>query len=111
MKVIRRFINDNIEHDDLDGMADDQLSPYYLDECDVCSLFRNQTPEQLSKLMIKVSKEVIGKNVGSTILRKVIVSNKYQSLKHETAEQEAFAKSIGHSLAVENLIYNKNIGE
>ena len=92
-------------------MADDQLSPYYLDECDVYSLFRNQTPEQLSKLMIKVSKEVIGKNVGSTILRKGIVSNKYQSLKHETAEQEAFAKSIGHSLAVENLIYNKNIGE
>ena len=27
------------------------------------------------------------------------------------AEQEAFAKAIGHSLHVENLIYNKNIGE
>ena len=74
-------------------------------------LFNNYSPEQLSKLMIKVSKEIIGKNVGSAILRKVVISHKYQATKDQTQEQEAFAKAIGHSLAIENLIYNKNIGE
>ena len=110
---IRKLIHANIHLDESFGdtaSQGDQLSQFFLDDGPV-SLFRNQTPEQLSKLMIKVSGETIGKNVGSTILRKVIVSTKYQSLKHETAAQEAFAKSIGHSLAVENLIYNKNIGE
>lgn len=105
---IKRFIRANITYDD--NMADDQLSPFFLDDGPT-SLFRNQTPEQLSKLMIKISGEIIGVGVGTNILRKVIVSTNYQSLKHQTAEQEAFAKSIGHSLAVENLIYNKNIGE
>ena len=69
------------------------------------------TPEQLSKLMIKVSKEVIGKNVGSAILRKVVVSHYYQTTKEKTQEQETFAHAIGHSQSIQNLIYNKNIGE
>ena len=42
------------------------------------------SPEQLSKLMIKVSKEIIGKNVGSAILRKVVISHKYQATKDQT---------------------------
>tara|TARA_R100001015_G_C4618246_1_gene174704 strand:- start:488 stop:1492 length:1005 start_codon:yes stop_codon:yes gene_type:complete len=69
------------------------------------------SPEYLSQIMLKVSEDVIGKRVGSAILRKVVVSHKYQSTKNQTQEQEAFAKSIGHSLQVENLIYNKDIGE
>lgn len=113
-RIIRKFIGDNISYDECFGdtaSQGDQLSKFFLDDHVPCSLFHNQSPEQLSKLMIKVSKEVIGKNVGSAILRKVVVSHKYQTLKHQTSDQEAFAKSIGHSLAVENLIYNKNIGE
>ena len=103
-KIIRAFIRDNLDHE-----PDDESMPSFIDGN--VSLFGNQTPEQLSKLMIRVSKEIIGKNVGSAILRKVVVSHKYQATKDQTQEQEAFAKSIGHSLAVENLIYNKNIGE
>jgi len=69
------------------------------------------TPEQLSKLMIKVSQKIIGKNVGSAILRKVVVSHYYQTTKEKTQEQETFAHAIGHSQSIQNLIYNKNIGE
>ncbi len=75
------------------------------------TLFGTTSPEYLSQKMLKVSEDVIGKRVGSAILRKVIVSHKYQATKDQTQEQEAFAKSIGHSLQVENLIYNKDIGE
>ena len=69
------------------------------------------SPEYLSQLMLKVSEDVIGKRVGSAIIRKVVVSHKYQATKLATQEQEIFAKAIGHSLSVENLIYNKDIGE
>lgn len=98
-KIIRKYLKDKPESD------------YSISHNSSTFLYNYTSPEQLSKLMIKVSKEIIGKNVGSAILRKVVVSHKYQATKDQTQEQEAFAKSIGHSLAVENLIYNKNIGE
>jgi len=103
-KFIRVFIRDNVEYE-----PDDESMPSFIDGN--VSLFVNQTPEQLSKLMIRISKKIIGKNVGSAILRKVVVSHKYQATKAATQDQEAFAKAIGHSLHVENLIYNKDIGE
>jgi len=88
-KLIRKYIKDrNI-------VELQQLFPY--------------TPEQLSQLMIEVSNRHIGKSVSSAILRKLIVSHRYQKTKEQTQEQIEFANSIGHSIETENLIYNKNI--
>ena len=96
-KIIRKYIKDaEIEYG---GLGFER------------TLFNTTSPEYLSQKMLKVSEEVIGKRVGSAILRKVVVSSKYQATKDQTQEQEEFAKSIGHSLSVENLIYNKDIGE
>jgi hypothetical protein len=67
------------------------------------------TPEHLSMIMREVSTKHIGKAVSSAILRKVVVSHKYQKTKKQTQEQIDFAKSIGHNIETENLIYNKEV--
>ena len=69
------------------------------------------TPEHLSMIMREVSTKFIGKAVSSAILRKVVVSHKYQKTKKQTQEQIEFAKSIGHTIETENLIYNKEVSD
>lgn len=88
-KILRKYIKDN------NIASGDMLFPY--------------SPEYLSQLMVSTSQKYISKSVGSQIIRKVIVSYHYQATKDKTQEQEAFAKSIGHSLAIENLVYNKSL--
>ena len=109
-KIIRKHFNryGSVSKSKSMGYSDPYNKPIFIYDLQNNGAY---SPEQLSKLMIRVSKEIIGKNVGSAILRKVVVSHKYQATKDQTQEQEAFAKAIGHSLHVENLIYNKNIGE
>ena len=59
---------------------------------------------QLSQILIKYSKKYIGKSLGSTMLRKIILSDKFGELKKE---QEKFSKITGHSIATMNSVYIK----
>tara|TARA_R110000803_G_scaffold30735_1_gene69090 strand:+ start:96 stop:1007 length:912 start_codon:yes stop_codon:yes gene_type:complete len=69
----------------------------------------NFSKNYLSQLLIRISKKYIGKNIGSLMIRKIISSDKF--LEHKQSdifkEQEAHAKSIGHSVKMENLVYVK----
>ena len=58
----------------------------------------------VSQLLIKTSQKYIQKNISTTLIRKIVSSHKFLDSK---LEQEAHAKSIGHSVATENLVYIK----
>lgn len=62
------------------------------------------TKNNLSQLLIKTSQKYIQKNISTTLIRKIVSSHKFLDSK---LEQEAHAKSIGHSVATENLVYIK----
>ena len=59
---------------------------------------------QLSQLLIKYSKKYIGKSISTTMLRKIVLSDKFGKLKKE---QEEMAKVTGHSVATMNQVYIK----
>lgn len=72
-------------------------------------LFKSSTGKalsrnQLSQLLIKYSKRYIGKSISTTILRKIILSDKFGELKKE---QEKMASITGHSVATMNSVYVK----
>ena len=62
---------------------------------------------QLSKLLTRVSQKYINKNISTTLIRKIVIHHFFGETKKAKAEQEAFAKKVGHTLAVEDMIYNK----
>ena len=62
------------------------------------------TPNYMSQLLIKTSHKYIDKNISSTMIRKIISSDKFLGAKEE---QIAHAKQLGHSIQTENLIYVK----
>lgn len=70
---------------------------------DIVDVNRNQ----LSKLLTRVSQKYINKNISTTLIRKIVIHHHFGTLKKAKAEQEAFAKKVGHTLAVEDMIYNK----
>jgi len=59
---------------------------------------------QLSQILIKYSKKYIGKSIGTTMLRKIVLSDKFGELKKE---QEKMAQITGHSVATMNNVYIK----
>ena len=62
------------------------------------------TPNYMSQLLIKTSHKYIDKNISSTMIRKIVSSEKFLTAKEEQIEH---AKQLGHSIQTENLIYIK----
>lgn len=59
----------------------------------------------ISQLLLKTSKKYMGKNISSTMLRKIYLSSKYGKLKEE---MEKDASMMGHSVDVAQSTYVKN---
>jgi len=62
------------------------------------------TTNYLSQLLLKYSQMYIQKNISTTMVRKIVTSDKFLDHKEE---QEKHAKVLGHSVGVENAIYIK----
>ena len=58
----------------------------------------------MSQLLLKTSKKYMGKGVSTTLMRKAVVSDKFGDMKKEQAE---LADIMGHSVGVQNAVYNK----
>ena len=67
------------------------------------------TTNQLSKLLIKTSEMYIGKRVSTTLIRHIVSyhRNGGKQGKEKKQEQIELAKAMGHSVAVQDKIYNK----
>ena len=65
---------------------------------------------QISQLLLKSSKEWIGKNISTTMLRKIVASNEFGELSELgklKKKQEELAYNMGHSVNVQNKVYLK----
>jgi len=62
------------------------------------------TRNALSQLLIKHSKKYISKNISTTMLRKIVLSDKFGDLKKE---QKEMSKITGHSVDTMNKVYIK----
>jgi len=62
------------------------------------------TRNGISQLLIKTSKKYLDKSISTTMIRKIVVSDKFGDLKKE---QEELADVMGHSPAVQNAVYVK----
>ena len=62
------------------------------------------TRNALSQLLIKTSKKYLGKNISTTMLRKIVLSDKFADVKKE---QEEMSEITGHSVETMNKIYVK----
>ena len=62
------------------------------------------TQNYLSQLLIKYSQQYIGKSISTTLIRKIITSDKFLDTK---LEQEKHAKMLGHTVQTENMVYIK----
>ena len=58
----------------------------------------------LSQLLIRYSKEYLNKNISTTMLRKIVLSDKFADLKQE---QKKMSKITGHSVDTMNNVYIK----
>ena len=58
----------------------------------------------MSQLLIKTSHKYIGKNISTTMIRKIVSSEKFLDAKED---QIAHAAQLGHSVGTENQIYVK----
>jgi len=59
----------------------------------------------LSQLLLKTSQKYMGKNISTTMLRKIYLSSKYADVKEEMKKD---AKIMGHSVATQQKVYVKN---
>ena len=59
----------------------------------------------MSQMLLKTSKKYMGKSVSSTMMRKIVVSDKFSDLKKE---QTKYADMMGHSTATMDKIYIKD---
>ena len=62
------------------------------------------TNNYLSQLLIKYSQKYIGKSISTTMIRKIITTDKFLDTK---LEQEKHAKMLGHTVQIENMVYIK----
>ena len=62
------------------------------------------TRNALSQLLIKYSKKYMNKNISTTMLRKIVLSDKFSDLKQE---QKEMSKITGHSVDTMNNVYVK----
>ena len=58
----------------------------------------------MSQLLLKTSKKRMGKAISTTLMRKAVVSDKFGEMKKE---QKELADIMGHSVGVQNAVYNK----
>jgi len=67
------------------------------------------TENQLTKLLIKTSERYIGKRVSTTLIRHIVAyhRNGGKAGKKQKQEQIELAEAMGHSVAVQDKIYNK----
>ena len=65
----------------------------------------NLSRNALTQLLIKTSQKYMGKNISTTLIRKSYISSKYGNTK---SEMEADSKKMMHSVASQQLIYNKS---
>lgn len=63
---------------------------------------------RITQVFIKNSKQYMGKSVSSTMLRKAYVSGKYAGQHEVYNEMNKDANMMGHSIAVQQKIYNKS---
>ena len=61
---------------------------------------------KLSQMLINNSQKYIGKNISTTIIRKIVVSEKFSKYKDE---QELMSHIMGHDVVTQNKIYVKKI--
>ena len=90
---------------DIDGRARIELQKY-IKKYKIKSgdIIFDLTKNAMSQLLIRTSQKYIQKNISTTMIRKIISSNKFLQSK---IDQEEHSKSIGHSVAMDNLIYVK----
>jgi integrase len=62
------------------------------------------TRNGISQLLIKTSKKYLGKNISTTMMRKIVVSDKFADVKEE---QKELANIMGHDVGTQNLVYVK----
>jgi len=82
---------------------------YYLKINGMGVLFKTSTGKpiskgELSKILIKYSKQYLNKSISSTLLRKIYLSSKYSNVKDE---MEKDAKMMGNSVATQQAVYVK----
>jgi hypothetical protein len=63
------------------------------------------TRNALSQLLVKTSKRILNKNISSTMIRKIYMSDKYSDMKQE---MEKDAKILGHDVSVGQSVYTKS---
>jgi len=63
----------------------------------------------LSQVLTKTSQKYLNKNIGTTLIRKIVASHKFQGIKESVIEQEELAENMGHSVSTQNAVYNKQI--
>jgi hypothetical protein len=64
------------------------------------------SPNKLSQMLINSSQKYIDKNISTTMIRKIVVSEKFSKYKDE---QQLLSHIMGHSPSVQNAIYVKKI--
>ncbi len=62
------------------------------------------TRNGISKLLLKTSKKYLDKNISTTMMRKIVVSDKFADIKEE---QKELADVMGHDVGTQNLVYVK----
>lgn len=82
---------------------------YYLKINGMGVLFKTSTGKpiskgELSKILIKFSKQYLNKSISSTLLRKIYLSSKYSNVKDE---MEKDAKMMGNSVSTQQAVYVK----
>lgn len=58
----------------------------------------------ISQLLIKTSQKYLNKSISTTMMRKIVVSDKFGDL---SKEQKELADVMGHDVSTQNLVYNK----
>ncbi len=59
----------------------------------------------ISQLLIKTSQKYLNKSISTTMMRKIVVSDKFGDL---AKEQKELADVMGHDVGTQNLVYNKD---
>ena len=65
------------------------------------------TSNSITQLLIRLSQKYLNKSISSTMIRKIVVSNKFSALKKEQSEM---ANIMGHSVSTQNNVYVKDAG-
>ncbi len=67
------------------------------------------TKNNLSQVLTKTSRSKLNKSVSTTLIRKIVASHRFQGIKSSVIEQQKLAENMGHSVATQNAVYNKEI--